>query len=246
MNLGTWAITAYSGHAAFDALRSYLRSSGKRLTARDRGALRKMTSSGTLLLIHDAAGVPLSLLVASYTGVLLSCTSNPLWCKNPWLAPLFTASAISTGAEAVSLAMDRTEGDQNGQKILQRIDTISHVVELAAMRGYMQHAGERAEPLRRGRMKKYHHFSTGALIAAEVIKHLPVPKRFEKPKRTLSMALGLAGGFALRWAMVFGGHESAADPHQSRLVSRPDSKPAQQKPDSYRTGPGELKPQPIS
>jgi hypothetical protein len=52
-----------------------------------------------------------------------------------------------------------------------------------------------------------------------MLTHLPVPHRLHKPRRVLSIALGLAGGLALRWAMVFGGHESAADPDQSRLAS---------------------------
>lgn len=220
MNLGSWAITAYGGHVAFDVLRQWFISRGEKISARDRNQLRKLMRGGTLMLIHDAAGVPLSLIVASYTGVLLSCTSNPLWCKNNSLAPLFAASSLSTGAEAVSLAMDWGDVSPTGQKILQHVDTIAHVAELAAMQCYMKEAGEKADPLRHGRVKKYHHFSTGAILAAEVIKHIPVPKHLRKHRRVLSAALGLAGGLALRWAMVFGGHDAAADPHLSRVVNR--------------------------
>ena len=46
---------------------------------------------GLLLAISDAAGVPLALLLAGYTGVLLSGTSTPIWSKNPWLGALFSA-----------------------------------------------------------------------------------------------------------------------------------------------------------
>lgn len=221
MNLGSWMITLFGAHAAFDALQHYINSKGETLRAADRGRLRKLMNNGTLMLIHDAAGLPLALFVASYTGVLLSCTSNPLWCKNPWLAPLFTSSALSTGAEAVSLAMDWRDMDPNGQSVLRRLDTAAHAAELIAMRGFMEHAGEKTDPLRHGRARRYHHFGTGAIVAAEALKLVPLPQRLHKPRRIFSMALGLAGGLAMRWAMVFGGHEAAADPHLSRAVSRP-------------------------
>src|SRR5262249_10819694 len=98
MNLGTWTIVAYSGMAVFQALRQY---------AMDyNGPLKRWTHNALVAGFHDAAGIPLSLVMAGYTGVLLSCTSNPLWCQNTWLGPLFTASAISTGAAAISLTMD--------------------------------------------------------------------------------------------------------------------------------------------
>jgi formate-dependent nitrite reductase membrane component NrfD len=224
MNLGSWVITGYSGPATHQAVRSYLNGPGRHASAAERGKLARLMDNGTLLAVSDAAGVPLALLVASYTGVLLSTTSNPLWCKNPWLSPMFVSSALSTGAEAISLALDCTRRDGGGesaQAVLQNIDTAAHLVEGVMVRGSLRHVGERAAPLKTGKSSKYHHITTGAIVTAEVLKRIPVPPSLRRPKRMLCMALGLAGGLAMRWGLVAGGREAAEDPHMSRLVSRP-------------------------
>ncbi|HSV13098.1 MAG TPA: NrfD/PsrC family molybdoenzyme membrane anchor subunit, partial [Tepidisphaeraceae bacterium] len=179
MNLGTWSIVAYSGMAAYEVVRQYLTERENRvdaasLGAADRNKLLQVMNNGVLLALHDAAGIPFSLMVAGYTGVLLSCTANPLWCKNPHLGPLFSASAVSTGAEAISLALDLLGDQPASQSALQNIDTAAHVAELACMAGFSRFAGEKADPLRRGLMKKHHLFSLGAIVGAEVLKRIPV------------------------------------------------------------------------
>src|SRR5262249_33202552 len=142
-----------------------------------------------------------SLIMAGYTGVLLSCTANPLWCRNPWLSPLFSASAISTGAAAVSLVMDMTgdaadSREAASQRALKHIDTAAHLAELACLKGFHDYAGEKAKPLREGNAAKYVAISVGGVIAAEVLKHLPVADKYRKPLRILASALGLAAGFS--------------------------------------------------
>src|SRR5215471_95204 len=149
--------------------------------------------------------------MAGYTGVLLSCTANPLWSRNPWLGPLFSASAISTGAAAISLAMDLTSdgnasSDSASQRALEHVDTAAHLAESACLKGFHDFAGEKAKPLREGKMAKYVAISVGGVIAAEVLRHLPVSDTYRKPVRILASVLGLVAGFSLRWAMVFGGH----------------------------------------
>jgi formate-dependent nitrite reductase membrane component NrfD len=226
MNFGSWAIAAYGGMAAFEAGRQYLSDKELRsITPAKRGELLSLMNNGVVLALHDAMGVPFSLIVAGYTGVLLSCTSNPLWCKNPWLGPLFSASAISTGAEAISLALDllgkRDTGNGESQEVLQLIDTAAHLAEFICMEGFKKCAGDKAKPALRGKYGKYHRLSLAGIAAAEVLKRLPVPERRRKPVRIAASALGLLAGFSLRWFMVHGGHSSAADPHAARLVSRP-------------------------
>jgi formate-dependent nitrite reductase membrane component NrfD len=226
MNLGTWSIVAYSGMAGYEVVRQYLREHERALSPRRRANLLKLMNNGVLLALHDAAGIPFSLMVAGYTGVLLSCTSNPLWCKNPWLGPLFSASAIATGAEAVSLALDLTDKSDGAgcqsQQVLQHIDTVAHAAELACTEGFRRFAGEKGSPLRRGAMRKHHLISIGGILAAETLKRLPVEDALRKPVRMVAAALGLMAGFSLRWSMIYAGHAAAADPHLSRVVSRPD------------------------
>lgn len=224
MNFGSWAITAYGGMAAYEVVRQALTERDLHLPARQRSALLKVMNNPVLLLLHDAAGVPFSLVVAGYTGVLLSCTANPLWCKNPYLGPLFSASAISTGAEALSLALDCVPGKNSDlaeqQRALRCVDTIAHVAEIALMQGFMHFAGEKAKPLREGHNSKHHHRSIGGILLAEFLKLLPVPRPLKRPVRMMWNILGLGAGFSLRWGMIFGGHEAAADPHLSRLAGR--------------------------
>ena len=224
MNLGTWMVTGYSGAVTAAAIREVLRDRHKAPEDQP-GALGKAAQAW--LAAHDAAGIPLAIGVAGYTGVLLSCTANPLWCKNPWLGPMFSASALATGAEALSLALDLTTKDDecvDAQQVLTQVDTAAHAIEGTCAAGFQRFAAGKGAALRRGSVGKVHHFALGALAAAEVLKRLPVQGRLRKPLRMLSMATGLAAGFAMRWAQVYGGKEAAADPHTARLVSRPDSR----------------------
>ncbi len=228
MNFGTWALTAYGGMVTFEVARQYLQQRGDRLGTADRDKLLKIMNNGTLLLLHDLAGVPFAMLVVSYTGVLLSCTSNPLWSKNPWISPLFTASAVSTGAEAIGLVLDcmKSHGDgRSGEspshKVLRRVDTVAHAIEGVAMAGFNRHAGEKAATLHTGKMSKYHKFTTRGIIAAEILKLLPLEGGLLKLARVIWNLLGLSAGWSMRWSFIYGGHEAANDPQTSRLASKP-------------------------
>jgi formate-dependent nitrite reductase membrane component NrfD len=230
MNLGTWAITAYSGAATSEVIRQYLNDKKGHLKSRELQTLHRALNDGKLLLVQDAVGLPMALLVASYTGELLSSSSNPLWSKNPWLSPLFTASAISCGAEAIMLWLDAKgkagPADPESHRVLRTVDTLAHAIELTCLAGFNKHAGEKAKPLHEGKMRKWHVASHVGIIGSEVLKYLPLPRFLAKPQRMLSNLSGLAGGFAMRWAFVFGGIEAAKDPRQSRLVSDPNHTPS--------------------
>jgi formate-dependent nitrite reductase membrane component NrfD len=222
MNLGTWSIVGYSAACASAVLREYLKDPGTGEIEPTSRILR-MANQG-LLVVEDAAGIPLAILVAGYTGVLLSCTANPLWCRNPWLGPLFSASAISTGAEALSLALAFSSGEREedaaSQSVLRKIDSLAHGAELLCMRGFQDSAGEGAMPLRSGSQKRNHRLALGGIIAAEVLKALPLLDNLRRPLRLTAAAMGLAAGFALRWSIVMGGHPAASDPHLARITSR--------------------------
>src|SRR5262249_28580273 len=51
----------------------------------------------------QVAGSLVGFFVASYTGVLLEATNQPVWSQTDWIAPLFLASAASTGISATLL-----------------------------------------------------------------------------------------------------------------------------------------------
>jgi len=90
-------------------------------------------------------GIPLSLAVAIYTGVLLGAAPYiPLW--NTWLLPvLFTVSAIDTGIAAVTIVMvlsEKEEGKGSVHTVLEflvvclvAIEAVVLVVYLMSMQG---------------------------------------------------------------------------------------------------------------
>ncbi len=79
-------------------------------------------------------GLPFAVLVAVYTGVLLSVSSQPVWADTPFLPVLFVISATSTGFAAISLAMLFFQrGDAEAMVRLERGDRVLIVLELAVV-----------------------------------------------------------------------------------------------------------------
>ncbi len=221
MNLGAWTLTAYSGAATMAVFREWLR--GDR-TPEERSAAANVLD-GVLVTVMDAAGAPLALLLAGYTGVLLSATSTPVWSKNPWLGALFTASAVNTGAAAVSLALDAWtavaggDGDDAAHEALSRIDTAAHAAEALTLMGFHAAAGSLAAPLTVGKAALPFWGGAAAMTAAELLKLLPLRGRGRRWADAAASVCGLAGGLALRWALVSAGPASANDPEAARRAS---------------------------
>lgn len=215
MNLGAWTLTAYSGAAATAVLREWLR--GPRTDA-ERSAASKIVD-GTLLLVCDAAGVPLALLLAGYTGVLLSSTATPIWSRNPWLGPLFSASAIGSGASALSLALAGRGADEESHRALRKVHTLAHLAEALLLAGFVSSAGRLAKPLSEGGSSAALRTMALSLFGSEILQWLPLPRRMSRWAGAAGAILGLAGGFALRWALVHAGRASAADPEAARWAS---------------------------
>ena len=222
MNLGAWTLTAYTGVSVLALLREWLRGDS---APADRSVAGNLLDAA-LVTMCDAAGAPLAILLAGYTGVLLSATSTPVWSKNPWLGAMFTASAVNTGAAAVSLALDAwgaatgAAHDDDAHEALQRIDTAAHAAEAVTLMGFHASAGDLAKPLTTGKAALPFWGGAAAMTAAEVLKLLPLRGRSRRWADAASALCGLAGGFALRWSMVHAGPLSANDPEAARRASR--------------------------
>ena len=109
---------------------------------------------------------------------------------------------------------------------LKRIDTAAKITEAVALAGYLTEAGRLAAPITRGKYAP--HLWGGAvgagLIGSAVLGAIPVKN--PKTRRALRIAggvAGLAGGFALRWAISQGGHISGKNPQAARDSSKPRS-----------------------
>jgi formate-dependent nitrite reductase membrane component NrfD len=87
MNLGAWALVAFSGLAAAAVSADLL---GRPRTARAIGATNVVVGS----------------YLGSYTGVLLATTAVPLWARSRlFLGPIFVCTAAATGAAATRLTL---------------------------------------------------------------------------------------------------------------------------------------------
>jgi formate-dependent nitrite reductase membrane component NrfD len=209
-------LTAYSGVVFITAVREWLRGDTPR---------RSSFSGRTLMAVVDAAGLPLALLFSGYTGVLLSGTSTPVWTKNPWLGPLFTASAVSNAAAAISTVLEAQPSKEVEHRLsieaLEKIDTAAHGAEAVTLAGYLSTAGTLAKPLTHGKMASLFWGATAGIVATEVLRRVPSRGSERRWLRLITAALGVAGGFALKWTMQQAGPFSAADPEADRKASRP-------------------------
>lgn len=217
MNLGSWTLTVYTLMGGIAALRELLRALRKDAPLTG-GAKAVDETAG---IVADGVGVPLGLLLAGYTSILLSTTSTPIWSRNVWIGPLFSASAVSAGASAIRLALEVAGKEGPATDALGKVETLARVTEAAAHAGFLARAGTLAKPLLHGRLKR--NYVGGALgmaiVLPEIINRLPVSA---KSKHGLSIAASLTslvGGFALRSAFVAAGKPSADNPDDARLAT---------------------------
>jgi formate-dependent nitrite reductase membrane component NrfD len=217
MNLGAWSLAAYSIPLQMITLRRL---------ADDTDIfpewLRKLLRRLVPERLAGVLGIPCGLLMVAYPGVLLSTTSTPLWSKTRLLGALFSASSMSTGAAATGLTLALTGGhDDLSLAKLEKIETAASLCEGALLAGYLTTTGRLAKPLLKGKYL-WHILLAGADVAAHLLPGKPAKKRRKGLLATvLRTALTLAGGLALKWAIVYAGRKSAADPEAARRASRP-------------------------
>ncbi len=221
MSLGSWVLTGYGAlsgtSAVLQAAEDGLLGERPRLASISRGW------PGRLL---DAGIVPVALLVSSYTGVLLSATSTPTWARRTTvLAPLFVASATSTGLAAVAAAVEATTGAPPGtQRRLARAETLALIGELALMAA--DRALARALPSAReepasAKAARWLTIAAGMVVPLGI--HLASGRRGTalRPRRGLLAAgLTLAGGLALRLLVTREGARSADTPADTWAFAR--------------------------
>jgi formate-dependent nitrite reductase membrane component NrfD len=242
MNTGAWALTAYSlptGLLALKQLTGDVQNSRAPLK-RGAGLLPSKNADGLLKRAGDlvparavgALGLAPALTMLSYPGVLLSTTSTPVWSRTRFLGALLASSSMSTGAAALSLLLEARGGGgksargvaERGESLkrLEQVESAATLCEAGALAAYVVTAGESAEPLTRGRYAKL--FWLGAVGAGLVLPALikaASPRRKRRAARVASAALKLAGGLALKWALVHAGRASAEDARHARRATRP-------------------------
>jgi formate-dependent nitrite reductase membrane component NrfD len=210
MNVGSWILTAHGALVAVGSLRT-----------------SRIPVLGALLHCIPAqpvavAELPLGVGLAGYTGVLLGTTSVPVWSASPFLGGLFTASAMSTGAAAVSLAASVTRESTSEREALSRISIGSGLVELVVLGAYLATSGRAARPLLEGSSMAVTlggAAATASAVALEALAaRLPIAGRW---LTQLAALCTLAGGIALRFSLVRAGRASANDREETLRTAAP-------------------------
>jgi formate-dependent nitrite reductase membrane component NrfD len=212
MNLGAWAFAIHGAGATITVARMLVADAGAwRATP-----LPLRAVAGLVRLMPErllaGLGLPSSLILAGYTGVLLGTTSIPVWHRSPLLGALFTASAFSAGTAAVSLADSFRGGSAEGHAALGKLALASGTTELALIAGYIATSGQAAKPYSEGATRALMVGATGATVAATLLDVLGTrSKRRKRSWSTLASIATLLGGALLRWAVVRAGRASASD-----------------------------------
>jgi len=162
---------------------------------------------GTLFLI---GGGLWGLAVAAYTGMLLMISRAPTWAEDPFLAPMFMASAVANGAATIFLvAWLAGRGERSGLHRVLRMVTLAlafeFVLVVAAAISGLQH------------VSPFYLGAWGLLFWLVILPFglvLPLVLLFHQVFRgrdlvpnsgMLATTLVLAGGFLLRALEVLGG-----------------------------------------
>jgi formate-dependent nitrite reductase membrane component NrfD len=93
MSVGSWALVLF-GVCSFLLLLGSLWPEGR---------LNWLFRRSLLAKLLQVVGCAVGFFVASYTGALLTASNQPFWSDTTWIAPLFLASAASTGTAVLIL-----------------------------------------------------------------------------------------------------------------------------------------------
>ena len=129
MSIGSWLLTLWIGIGVLILFLHHLR---------NRIPIKKTILKRITNFLHTA-GFFASVLLMSYTGVLLSASSQPLWASTFLLPPLFVISAVSTGAAILVLIVMITRNWKAYSETIRRmvqVVAIVIVVELVVLLAY--------------------------------------------------------------------------------------------------------------
>jgi formate-dependent nitrite reductase membrane component NrfD len=193
MSIGAWALLIFG----LCSLISFLGSlwSGSRLEAWFRHSL--------IGRLFQLIGCLVGFFIAAYTGALLSATNQPLWSDSVWIAPLFMASAGSTGMAALMLLYRRNDATDEGTILrLRRADTFSMIIELVVFIVFLVSLGGLLVPVLRTIHGSF--FIVGTLILGLLFPlglHLLHGRRVQQSE-IVPAALTLLGGLILRYGIL--------------------------------------------
>lgn len=212
MSMGTWGLSVFGAISTLSVAHQLWSD----LQGTDHQHLGRGESRWSMILA--LGGLTSGLFVAGYTGVLLAATAVPLWCKRPALiAPLFLASAISSGTAAiVAVATALDAAPRDAVERMHRFEAVATLAEGTLLVAWITALGRTGKPLN-DHLLGYvvRDLVAGAGITAPLAiaatRHV-LPRRARRGAALLASALTLVGVLALRFAVVEAGRMSANDP----------------------------------
>jgi formate-dependent nitrite reductase membrane component NrfD len=209
MNLGAWTLAGFTPITVARAMSQ----------AEGNGRLPLLLSLLSRIAprpLLELSGSVLGLVLAGYTGVLLAATNVPLWAKSKLLPAVFTASGMSAGAAAVTLAAGT--GKHGTSAKLHLIESVATATELGLVAGYLAQSGRAARPLLDPPLAVP--FWGGAVglgaVMPLLLRLLPGGKSLGR----LAALSTIAGSLALRWTIFEAGKKSAEDQQASMEMAR--------------------------
>src|SRR5206468_1253059 len=119
--------------------------------------LRGVEAFPSLRRITGIVGLPFSIFLSGYSGILLAATNIPLWWRAfPLLSPTFVSSAYSATLAALSVMLQvGGHEDRDTAHRQARAETICLVSELTWLTLILLRLGAIGRPLRAGKVGRY-------------------------------------------------------------------------------------------
>jgi formate-dependent nitrite reductase membrane component NrfD len=209
MSIGAWAVLLFG----LFSLLSFA------AAVRPRGWLTRLLVHGAFGKVFQVLGAGIGFFVASYTGVLLTATNQPVWSQSEWVGALFLTSAASTGVALLLLITSRRGGAfAETRERLERAELWALVLETAVFLLFLASLGTGVFLLMAtwyGRVLVF-----GTLLVG-MMAPLYLQLGAAKSHTLLAPVLALVGGFLLRLCIL--GAPGEFLEHRTALTEGADS-----------------------
>jgi protein NrfD len=205
MSVGSWALMLFGLFSGLSFIGA-LAEEGRYGLGRFRGQAAHL-HRGPVGFGFEILGTLVGFFIAAYTGALLTATNQPIWSDSTWIAPLFLASAASTGISALMLILSlRRLAPDSSIRRLELTDRWAMLLELLLLLIFFVSLGAMA-PVLLGSVFGILLLVGVLLVGVLIPLALSYRPLLGARSPVVASVLALIGGFILRYAVVFAGSE---------------------------------------
>jgi formate-dependent nitrite reductase membrane component NrfD len=135
MSMGTWSLVTFS---LFSGTTALIQAARDGLLGRWWGA-RFLAALPQKLIAFP--GTTVGFFLGSYTGVLLTATSVPLWSRSKLLGGIFLTSALSTSSALISFVLRLTNAPRSALHKLERLEWAALLIEMTGILAFLRGTG---------------------------------------------------------------------------------------------------------